>query len=180
MMKNKHKRIYLLPALFVLLLMLASACGNQPGAGLNPNAANEKPAVSESGIQAGNAAPQAENNVSQTENAAGPEEKILIVIDQTAKPIEGNSFDFTVKQAPEGYALKEMKWVSDQNEIANTLEEAIEHGQTGEDGFYISGNGQFSGFFYPDSLKDEKGRVIFTFANDENNELTWEKEITLK
>lgn len=173
MMKNNNKRIYLVPALFVLLLILVSACGNQPGAGSNPNAANENPAVSKSGTQAGNAAPQAEN-------AAGPEEKILIVIDQTAKPIEGNSFDFTVKQLPEGYMLKEMKWVSDQNEIANTLEEAIEHGQTGEDGFYISGNGQFSGFFYPDSLKDEKGRVIFTFANDENNELTWEKGITLK
>ncbi|GBK60545.1 hypothetical protein [Paenibacillus macerans] len=173
MMKNNNKRIYLVPALFVLLLILVSACGNQPGAGSNPNTANEKPAVSESGTQAGNAAPQAEN-------AAGPEEKILIVIDQTAKPIEGNSFDFTVKQAPEGYALKEMKWVSDQNEIANTLEEAIEHGQTGEDGFYISGNGQFSGFFYPDSMKGEKGWVIFIFANDENNELTWEKEITLK
>ncbi|MCM3702443.1 hypothetical protein [Paenibacillus macerans] len=173
MMKNNNKRIYLVPALFVLLLILASACGNQPGAGSNPNAANEKPAVSESGTQAGNAAPQ-------SENAAGPEEKILIVIDQMPKPIEGNSFDFIVKQLPEGYMLKDMKWVSDQNEITNTYEEAIEHGQTGEDGFYISGNGQFSGFFYPDSLKDEKGRVIFTFANDENNELTWEKEITLK
>ncbi|RRJ67632.1 hypothetical protein EHV15_17640 [Paenibacillus oralis] len=171
-MKN-NKRIYLLPALFVLVLLLASACGNQAGAGSNPYAANEKPAESESATQAGNAAPP-------TENAAGPEEKILIVIDQTAKPIEGNSFDFIVKQLPEGYMLKEMKWVSDQNEITNTYEEAIEHGQTGEDGFYISGNGQFSGFFYPDSLKDEKGRVIFTFANDENNELTWEKEITLK
>lgn len=173
MMKNNNKRIYLLPALLILLLILASACGNQKGAGSNPNAANEKPAVSESGTQAGNAAPQAEN-------AAGPEEKILIVIDQTEKPIEGNSFDFIVKQLPEGYMLKEMKWVSDQNEITNTYEEAIEHGQTGGDGFYISGDGQFSGFFYPDSLKGEKGRVIFTFANDENNELTWEKEITLK
>ena len=61
------------------------------------------------------------------------------------KPIEGNSFDFTVSKVPEGYALAEMQWISKDNLIENSFQEAVEHGATGEDGFYISGDGQFSG-----------------------------------
>lgn len=106
---------------------------------------------------------------------------ILIVIDQTPKPLaEGGGFDFAVKKVPEGYMLKEIHWTSEKNEIVNTLEEAIRHGQNGGDGFYISGDGQFMGFLYPDEMKGEAGKVTFVFGNEQGEELTWEKEITLK
>ncbi|HIW34574.1 MAG TPA: hypothetical protein IAA29_17500, partial [Candidatus Paenibacillus intestinavium] len=106
-------------------------------------------------------------------------DQILIIIDQTEKPIEGNSFDFSVQKRPEGYMLTSMKWSSASSEVVNTLQEAIEHGGNGEDGFYISGNGQFMGFFYDDSLKGEEGTVSFTFTNEAGQSLTWEKVITL-
>jgi hypothetical protein len=75
--------------------------------------------------------------------------------------------------------MTEMQWLSDKSKIVNTVQEAAQHGGNGEDGFYISGDGQFSGFFYPDTMKGEKGQVIFLFKNDEGKELTWKKEITL-
>ena len=55
-----------------------------------------------------------------------------------------------------------------------------ERGGTGGDGFYISGNAQFSGFFYPDEMKGEKGEVSFPFKNDAGEERTCKKEMTLK
>ncbi|MFF2015484.1 hypothetical protein [Paenibacillus sp. NPDC058177] len=112
----------------------------------------------------------------------GPQtdQQILIVIDQTPKPIEGNSFDFAIKQRPEGYALSQIEWKSGKNDIVNTLQEAVEHGQSGGDGFYISGDGQFMGFIYPDSMKGEQGEVKFTFKNDQGQKLTWKKTIALK
>jgi len=116
---------------------------------------------------------------SQPDQPVGDQE-ILIVIDQTEKPIEGNMFDFAVNKAPEGYRLTAMEWKSDTSHIKNTVAEAAEHGGNGEDGFYISGNGQFSGFIYPDSMKGEKGQAIFSFANEQGQELTWKKDITLK
>ncbi|MFE4712565.1 hypothetical protein ACFRAM_16960 [Paenibacillus sp. NPDC056722] len=124
-----------------------------------------------SGAKAGDAEP---NDGAQTD------QQILIVIDQTPKPIEGNSFDFAVKQRPEGYALSQIEWKSGKNDIVNTLQEAVEHGQSGGDGFYISGDGQFMGFIYPDSMKGEQGEVKFTFKNDQGQKLTWKKTITLK
>src|SRR5690606_32312513 len=41
-------------------------------------------------------------------------EELLIIIDQTEKPIEGEkgSFDFVVKKRPEGYALTTKGWSS--------------------------------------------------------------------
>ncbi|QAY65779.1 hypothetical protein [Paenibacillus protaetiae] len=110
---------------------------------------------------------------------SGTSSEILIIIDQTPKPIEGNSFDFTVNKRPDGYALSEMQWISETTTIVNTTAEAVQHGQNGEDGFYISGDGQFTGFFYPDSMKGEKGEVVFVFKNSDNQELTWKKTITL-
>lgn len=38
---------------------------------------------------------------------------------------------------------------SKDNLIVNSFQDAVEHGANGEDGFYISGDGQFSGFIYP-------------------------------
>lgn len=109
-----------------------------------------------------------------------PSEQIDIVIDQSEKPSEGNSFDFGIKQVPEGYTLTEMRWTSNTVTIVNSLQEAIEHGGNGEDGFYFSGNGQFSGFIYSDEMKGERGKATFVFTNDEGNEIMSEKEITLK
>ncbi|MBT2286906.1 hypothetical protein J7E78_25635 [Paenibacillus polymyxa] len=109
-----------------------------------------------------------------------PSEQIDIVIDQSEKPSEGNGFDFGIKQVPKGYTLTEMRWTSNTVTIVNSLQEAIEHGGNGEDGFYISGNGQFSGFIYSDEMKGERGKATFVFTNDEGNEIMSEKEITLK
>lgn len=166
---TKPKYIYLITSLLVLLL--ASACGN--------------PAKNAASDTAATATPETvEGNVGETPGTDTPtaesDEKILIVIDQTEKPIEGNSFDFSVKQRPEGFALAEMQWVSKENLIVNSVQEAIEHGGNGENGFYISGDGQFSGFFYPDAMKGEQGQVVFLFKNEQGKELTWKKEITLK
>ncbi|WP_194841639.1 hypothetical protein [Sporosarcina obsidiansis] len=43
----------------------------------------------------------------------------------------------------------------------------------------MSGNGQFSGFIYPDKMKGEEGQVVFLFKNSEGTELTWKKNLTL-
>ncbi|WP_347397022.1 hypothetical protein [Paenibacillus amylolyticus] len=109
-----------------------------------------------------------------------PSEQIDIVIDQSEKPSEGNSFDFGIKQVPKGYTLTEMRWTSNTVTIVNSLQEAIEHGGNGKEGFYFSGNGQSSGFIYSDEMKGERGKATFVFTNDEGNEIMSEKEITLK
>lgn len=181
---TKPKYIYLISALIVLLL--ASACGNQSGNGAPNSVATEEDAAS----PVTTVAPDTDTSETKPENEtsgdnsdeadAVSDKKILIVIDQTEKPIEGNSFDFTVKQLPEGYMLAEMQWVSKENLIVNSVKEAIEHGGSGGDGFYISGDGQFSGFFYPDTMKGEKGQVVFLFKDEQGKELTWKKEMTLK
>ncbi|MGO4548221.1 hypothetical protein AB4Z29_25870 [Paenibacillus sp. 2TAB23] len=163
---NKIKLISLFATMLVLLL--ASACGVKSNDGTTNNA-NVQPADSVKDTNAVNAGGSAQN-----------EDDILIIVDQTPKPIEGNSFDFVVKKLPEGYALAEMQWKSDKTNIKNTVQEAIAHGGNGEDGFYISGNGQFSGFFYPDSMKGEEGKVTFVFRNEQGKERTWQKSITLK
>ncbi|WP_434748793.1 hypothetical protein [Paenibacillus amylolyticus] len=121
-----------------------------------------------------------EDKVQMQSTASASSEEIDIVIDQTKKPMEGNSFDFTIKQVPKGYSLTEMRWTSNTVTIVNSLEEAIEHGANGEDGFYFSGNGQFSGFIYSDEMKGERGKATFVFTNDKGNMLMSEKEIRLK
>ncbi|WP_127498988.1 hypothetical protein [Paenibacillus glycanilyticus] len=184
--------VSLLAASLAVLVVL-SACGNKAETGntntTNNNTVTEAPssatpdnsassAPSEESGSPATATPDATNS----SNAAGDNvsEEILIIIDQTEKPIEGNSFDFVVNKRPEGYMLSKMEWKSGKTSIVNTTQEAIEHGGNGEDGFYISGDGQFMGFFYPDDLKGQKGDVSFTFVNDAGNELTWKKTITLK
>ncbi|WP_442421931.1 hypothetical protein [Paenibacillus timonensis] len=192
----KRKTLTLLLMALATVLML-SACGSKTltGAPQSQNAPSNAAGVSDpssantnSGINSANSGNEAvtsgnqgvaNGNQSDANGAANGD--ILIVIDQTPKPLaEGGSFDFTVKKAPEGYMLKEIKWKSEKNEIVNTLEEAIQHGQNGGNGFYISGNGQFMGFLYPDEMKGEEGKVTFVFGNEQGQELTWEKEITLK
>jgi hypothetical protein len=165
-MKTKK---YMLLVFTMLVLLLASACGAKTGAEAPADAATSKPEASS----------PANTDKPADDDKADADNEILIIIDQTPKPIEGNSFDFTVKQLPEGYALAEMQWVSRSNKIVNSIQDAIAHGGNGEDGFYISGDGQFMGFFYPDTMKDEKGEVIFIFRNEAGKELTWKKEITL-
>lgn len=181
-MMNKKTFSLLVASLAILAVM--SACGNNAETG-NNNTENvstvtENPASNATGNSAGNTevSTTPDNNVSNA--GENDNEEILIIIDQTEKPIEGNSFDFLVNKRPEGYMLSKMEWKSDNTSIINTTQEAIEHGGNGEDGFYISGNGQFMGFFYPDELKGQKGDVTFTFVNDAGKELTWKKTITLK
>ncbi|WP_274651013.1 hypothetical protein [Paenibacillus humicola] len=161
----------------------AGGAGNGDNAGLGT-----EPANAGQGTDAGNAGNETGHgtdaagagNADQGTSTANAENDIYIIIDQTPKPIEGNSFDFTVNKRPDGYALSEMKWVSDKTTIVNTTAEAIAHGGNDEDGFYISGDGQFSGFIYPDKMKGEEGTVTFTFKNDQGHELTWSKKLTLK
>ncbi|WP_127591818.1 hypothetical protein [Paenibacillus lautus] len=200
---NNNKYIYLISTLLVLLL--TSACGGpsdtkspetQAGSTVDTDQGNvvdpETPAASQDGT---GASADPESNQGDSEATKDPDQEkqneiqdppaegdqqILIVIDQTPKPITGNSFDFGVTKLPEGYSLSEMEWKSDKTEIKSTFQEAIEHGQTGEDGFYISGNGQFSGFIYPDGMKGEEGQVLFRFIDEQGHELTWEKTLTLK
>lgn len=201
MFMNNKKSIYLMSALLVLLL--TSACGAKPdtespatqtgspietdqGGEVDPETPSDQDwtdAAAESGSDQGDteAADEPDQQSEDTQgSAADGDQQILIVIDQTPKPITGNSFDFAVKQVPEGYSLSEMQWKSDTTEIKSTWQEAIEHGQTGEDGFYFSGNGQFSGFIYPDEMKGEEGQLMFRFIDEQGHELTWEKTLTLK
>ncbi|ANS76862.1 hypothetical protein AWM70_21635 [Paenibacillus yonginensis] len=190
----------------LLLTLMMSACGrpeasdgNQAGVGSNAEADASQnspngpaasavpsaepndpsaPAASEQPGAGNSAAPSSNEDTGAEEGGSG---EILIIIDQTPKPTaEVRSFDFSIQKVPEGYTLQEMQWVSDKNNISNTPQEALQNGQTGADGFYISGDGQFSGFFYPEDMKGEKGQVIFQFQNDQGQELSWKKEIELK
>lgn len=148
-----HKPLPIIAILMALLLI--SACGANASAGPTNGAGAATP------------------------DTVSADTEILIIIDQTPKPITGKSFDFVVKQIPEGYALAEMQWESGQTRIVNSVQEAIEHGGNGEDGFYMSGDGQFSGFFYPDDMKGQEGRVTFLFKNEQGHELAWSKQLTL-
>lgn len=127
-----------------------------------------------------NNAKDEEGKMETQSSTAASSKEIDIVIDQSDKPIKGNSFDFAIKNVPEGYTLTEMHWTSNTVTIVNSLQEAIEHGANGEEGFYFSGNGQFSGFIYSDEMKGERGKATFVFTNDEGNMLMSEKEIKLK
>lgn len=159
---NNKKYSYIISALCMLLL--TSGCAMK----------------SESEASDGQPSETNQDNTTKIEDAsADSENEILIIIDQTPKPIEGNSFDFVVKQVPEGFALAEIQWISKDNLIVNSVQDAIEHGANGEDGFYISGDGQFSGFIYPDTMKGEEGQVVFLFKDSKGNELTWKKKLTL-
>lgn len=152
----------------MIALVLISACASKPD-GTAANVPANQPADTNQSQADGSGAQQ-----------PGSDEEIYVIIDQTQKPITGNSFDFAVNKIPEGYSLSEMEWLSDKNQIVNTVQQAIEHGGNGEDGFYISGDGQFSGFFYPDEMKGEQGKVILRFTNEQGKELSWSKTITLK
>ncbi|WP_028558779.1 hypothetical protein [Paenibacillus pinihumi] len=183
---SKKKSVYLITAIAAMLLV--SACGaKNTGNGITPPNQAESTNTAQNGSN--NAGKNADNNTESGPDtqhqdtgadSSNTDQEILIIIDQTAKPIEGNAFDFGLSKVPQGYSLSEMKWISGETQIVNTVAEAAQHGQTGEDGFYISGNGQISGFFYPDKMKGEKGEVIFVFKNEQDKELTWKKEITLK
>ncbi|MEK4054659.1 hypothetical protein MHB84_13780 [Paenibacillus sp. FSL F4-0087] len=192
MMKNKkNKSILWVSALCILLL--TSACGAK-----NNNESVQEHAYPQSKQpieEAGNSSVpnmEAKNNNNQANESgnegkptaqsesADAEGQVMIVIDQTDKPSEGNSFDFAIKQIPEGYALSEMRWTSNTVTIVNSYKEAIEHGANGKEGFYISGDGQFSGFIYSDEMKGERGKATFVFTNEEGKEVTSEKEIKLK
>lgn len=190
---TKLKHIYLISA--VIVLLLANACSNQSSIGASDLVATKTPVTVEqnTGEDATSPitseSPNTDTSVTKPENDASDDDlaeadakqEIVIVIDQTHnKEIGGNSFTFAIKQLPKGFSLGEMQWVSKENLIIKSVREAIEHGANGGDGFYISGDGQFSGFIYPDVMKGEKGKVVFFFVDDQGKELKWIKEISLK
>ncbi len=132
----------------------------------------------------GNLSNEASSEPSTDSDSAASSKDILIIIDQTEKPIENaGMFNFSIQHLPEGYRLEKMSWTGKGKAIINTYEQAIENGGMGgakNGSFYISGDGQFSGFSYPESRKGEQGVVAFTFVNDAGHELKWEKQIVLK
>ena len=163
---NNKKFIYIISALCTLLMISGCAGKSQSGAS---DTVNAQPAETNQ-----------DDSTTLDDDSASTDNEILIIIDrQTPKPIEGGSFDFVVKQVPEGFALAEMQWITPHTLIANSVQDAIENGANGEFGFYISGNGQFSGFMYPDYMRGEEGQVLFLFKDAHGNELTWKKELTL-
>ncbi|MFD0590306.1 hypothetical protein ACFQZE_20170 [Paenibacillus sp. GCM10027627] len=173
MMKRKMGKDQWLLSLAILLLvaLMMGACGK----------GNVQTGGESAGQPSAEQPPTEQSNESVKPAEGEPNRQILIVIDQTPQEgSEGNSFYFQVAQAPAGYSLAEMRWKSEQSDIAQTVEDAVNNGASGEDGFYFSGNGQFSGFIYPDSMKGEKGQVSFVFRDEKNGELTWKKELTLK
>lgn len=189
---NKNKSILWVSALCILLLTSACGAKNNNESVQEHAYPQSKQPIEEAGksslpnAEAKNNNNQANENESegkptaQSESPADAEGQVMIVIDQTDKPSEGNSFDFAIKQIPEGYALSEMRWTSNTVTIVNSYKEAIEHGANGKEGFYISGDGQFSGFIYSDEMKGERGKATFVFTNEEGKEVTSEKEIKLK
>ncbi|MCR8842209.1 hypothetical protein NQ117_00785 [Paenibacillus sp. SC116] len=156
-MKNHTIQVLIIAAVSILL----SACGNGTESVSSEVTTPEQPSIKK--------------------KQDAQQEPILIIIDQRDDfPGSGNQFSFGIEKVPEGYTLAEMKWESDHNRIVDTLEEAMERGDKGGDGFSIGGSGNFSYFFYPDKMKGEQGQVIFLFRNDEKDELIWKKTITLK
>ncbi|ANE45345.1 hypothetical protein SY83_02235 [Paenibacillus swuensis] len=166
----KHKYLILISAL--ILLLMASACSNQTN--------NAAPETNSSLTTPENEATGNNSAETEPETTTDTDKDIQVFIDQTKKPIEGNSFDFAVKQLPEGFALAEMQWLSKDNMIINSVQDAIANGASGADGFCISGNGQMTGFFYSDSMKGETGKIVILFKDEQGEELTWKKELTLK
>ncbi len=176
-------KIYM-PAAGMLLvgMVLISGCGNQTQ---DTNNSSQQPNTSSTATNdtASGSSESETTSTADSEETANSKD-ILIVIDQTEKPIENaGMFNFSIQHLPEGYRLDKMSWTGEGKPITNTYQQAIENGGTGgsESGsFYISGNGQFSGFSYPESRKGEQGTVAFIFVNDAGNELKWEKKITLQ
>ena len=162
---NNKKFIYIISALCTLLMISGCAGKSQSGA---TDTVNAQPVETTQ-----------DDSTTLDDDSASTDDEILIIIDQTPKPMEGNSFDFVVKQVPEGFALAEMQWITPHTIIADSVQDAIEHGANGEHGFYISGNGQFSGFIYLDYMSGEEGQVVFLFKDAHGNELTWRKELAL-
>ncbi|MFB8376293.1 hypothetical protein [Paenibacillus taichungensis] len=192
MKNNKNKSILWVSVLCILLLTSACGAKNNNESVQEHAYPQSKQPIEEAGnssipnIEAKNNNNQANESgnegkpTAQSESSADAEEQVMIIIDQTDKPSQGNSFDFAIKQIPEGYALSEMRWTSNTVTIVNSYKEAIEHGANGKEGFYISGDGQFSGFIYSDEMKGERGKATFVFTNEEGKEVTSEKEIKLK
>ncbi|MCG7406886.1 hypothetical protein MH117_05595 [Paenibacillus sp. ACRRX] len=163
----KRLTIWWMMAVLVLLVWIGG-CGTSPNGTTSDHVLPGKVPI------------QIDPNVSK-HHVSKPRKPVLIAIDQTLQPgFYGNSFTFQIEQIPKGYMLAEMQWISLKSRVVNSLQDAINHGGNGKFGFYISGDGQFSGFTYPNKMKDQQGQIIFIFHDDHNNKLTWKKKIILK
>ncbi|MFS0872598.1 hypothetical protein [Paenibacillus xylanilyticus] len=194
MKKNINKSALWVSMLCILLLI--SACGaknNNESVQEHAYPQSKEPieeagnsSVPNSDAKQGNEDPAntAEGNEgklsAQSDSSANADKPITISIDQSDKPTENKSFNFSVNQVPEGYTLSELRWTSNQITIVNTPAEAIQHGGDGKEGFYISGNGQFSGFKYTDEMKGERGKITLVYENEAGQEIMAEKEVELK
>ncbi len=160
-----------------------AASSEQQEATNTDSTSNESSNAATNDAAKGSSESEATASATDSDETANSKE-ILIVIDQTEKPIENaGMFNFSIQHLPKGYRLDKMSWTGEGKPVINTYQQAIENGGTGgpESGsFYISGDGQFSGFSYPESRKGEQGTVAFMFVNDAGSELKWEKKITLK
>ncbi|WP_037288548.1 hypothetical protein [Saccharibacillus sacchari] len=173
---NRHPRLASI-ALVAGMLML-SACGQNAAPAEN---VSEGTAVTNPSNEASqNTEPADEADAAADQGAEDEDSQILVVLDQTEMPIESGGLTFSFKKIPQGYALREMQWHGEGDPVITTYEQARENGASGGDGFYISGDGQFSGFLYPNEQKGEQGEISFVFSNDAGQEATWSKEITLQ
>ncbi|MEJ8306206.1 hypothetical protein [Saccharibacillus sacchari] len=161
----KNRRYPLAGCILIAGMLVLSACGQKET--LSTEKATENSATAASS--------------DETSSAAAPEDsQILVVLDQTEMPIENGGLTFSFKKIPEGYALREMLWKGKGDPVVATYEQARENGASGGDGFYISGDGQYSGFLYANERKGEEGEISFVFVNDNDQRLTWAKRIVLK
>ncbi len=171
---NRHA--WLLSCTLIAGMLILSACGqNTTLTGETP----EQPAATAPSTET---SPTTEpvHKPDTTDDQKTEDSQVLVVLDQTEMPIESGGLTFSFKKIPEGYALSEMQWKGEREAIVTTYEQARENGASGGEGFYISGDGQFSGFLYPNIQKGEAGEISFLFANDVGQEVTWSKEITLQ
>ncbi|CAM3454555.1 MULTISPECIES: hypothetical protein [Saccharibacillus] len=167
-----NRRILPAVCLVAASLLVLSACGS-----------NNEEEPGRARASAGDAAVTDESREAAAGTKLSREEEeaqILVVLDQGDMPIEIGGLTFGFKRIPEGYALQAMKWQGKGDPVVSTFEEAVEKGRSGGEGFYISGDGQYSGFLYPNTQKGEQGEISFSFANDAGQEISWTKSLTLR
>ncbi|WP_338541110.1 hypothetical protein [Paenibacillus tundrae] len=175
----------------ICIMVLTSACGAR-----NNNESVQEHAYPQSKEPIAEAGPDSIPNAdakqdngsysAQSESSADAGDGIVIDIDQSDKLTEAKSFRYSVKDVPEGYALSELRWTSNQITIINSVQEATQHeadenqADGKKEGFYIKDNGQLMEFKYTDEMKGERGKVTLVYTNEAGQEVLAEQEVKLK
>ncbi|MBH5318297.1 hypothetical protein I6N90_10795 [Paenibacillus sp. GSMTC-2017] len=175
------KQLRAITFLLVSALMLTGACskleGNKGEPAENPPTEDVRESIHPEET------PEAVSESVKPQQKEGNKEIVIGVDQEPQEGSSGNMFYFFVENLPPKYYLKELRWKSKTSDIVDTWEDAINNGAgLGNDdyGFYISGNGQFSGFIYEDSMKEEKGEFSIVFRDEQQNEVIWKKSLTLR